>query len=66
MDGATVIIDGVILDTEAGKKVQKLSDVEYALGGIGKPVKDPEKGTKTISDLKITSVSAVPGGVKVK
>lgn len=68
MDGALVVIDGVILDTDAGLAVQDLGmdEVEYALGGIGTPSIDKETNVRTYENVSISTVSAVPKGEKVR
>lgn len=68
MDGAKVLIDGTILDTDAGKAVQGLGmdGVEYALGGVGTPKVDAGTQVRTYKDVSISSVAAVPKGEKVR
>lgn len=68
MDGAKVLIDGTILDTDAGLAVQELGmdDVEYALGGVGTPKVNAETQVRTYRDVSISSVAAVPAGEKVR
>lgn len=81
MDGNNVFIDGTILDTEAGKKIQEMLEVvekareqgenledpiEYAMGGHGVPKVNPETKVREYSDVSITSVAAVRKGEKVR
>lgn len=69
MEGNQVFIDGTILDTEEGEKVQKMlkaEGVEYAMGGHGVPKVNPETKVREYSDVSITSVAAVKKGEKVR
>lgn len=66
MEGSTVKIDGIILDTKRGKAVQDLSDVEYAMAGIGVPEIDPETQVRTYRTVTVSSVAAVSVGEKVR
>ena len=81
MEGNQVLIDGTILDTAAGQKIQTMLEavekarkegqsledpIEYAMGGQGVPKVNPETKVREYSDVSITSVAVVGKGEKVR
>ena len=81
IEGQDVFIDGTILDTEEGQKIQRLMEavevarkqgiptpdpVAYAMSGQGTPVVNPETGVREYKDVSITGVAVVEPQDKTK